>query len=34
MYDGRPSGFYTVVCLEVSLYVYLYEDVEVYDGVV
>ena len=32
MYDGCREGFYVVLCTEVSSYVYLYEDVDVYDG--
>ena len=32
MYVEVYFGVYVGVCAEVSLYVYLYEDLEVYDG--
>ena len=32
VYDGCQSKFYVCVCAEVSLYVYSYEDVDLYDG--
>ena len=31
VYDGRNAGFYVCVCAEVSSYVDLYEDVDIYD---